>query len=120
MSICREIDEEDLAQVLVGRKVVNIKEVYGSTELTLDDGTIVALSDTADCCAWYSQEVKNINLLDNIITKAEVKELPEDSEAEDGWIITILSHDKEIGSINVEGDPTSGYYVHSIIIEVEK
>lgn len=43
---------EDLAKILIGRRVVNI-----STDeklLELDDGTVMHFEDTSDCCAWFS------------------------------------------------------------------
>ena len=71
---------ERLGQAVVGRRIVSfespvtIKGRYWGTStaarLTLDDGTIVTLANTSDCCAYTELDgfLLNADKIDHIIT----------------------------------------------------
>ena len=75
-----EVDEADVARELVGRRITSVDGM----SMTLDDGTVLELSDTFDvedkACAWF--EPRALELLgtgDNVITSVDFK-WPDGSE----------------------------------------
>ena len=102
---------EDLSGLLVGKSITSIE---GDT-FVLSDGTRIELIGTGDCCAWFSASIENIDLSDNVVTRCESG----DRDA-DGWSLTVFSAHKRIAEVNVDGDATSGYYCHSINMNVRK
>ena len=44
-----DISAKDLEEELLGKKIVEIS----SSEITLNDGTVLHLEVTTECCAWY-------------------------------------------------------------------
>lgn len=85
--------------------------------MTLDNGTVLELIDARECCAWYNAVIGNNIKLKTIIT--DVDEEPDyDSDEADAYRIIILGEDSQIGTIDVTGDPTSGYYCHSAYFSV--
>lgn len=82
---------DDLANLVVGKRIVSaevrdwkIKDDgeyhYRSTDhglvLTLDDGTVFAIEDTDDCCAYTELEafIFHPDKVDNIITSVETED----------------------------------------------
>ena len=126
--IVEEYDDatsEDLAGVLVGRRIVNVDSDSGI--VVLDDGTELEFEDTADCCAWYDVTVEpHMDYSDNVITRVVVlddqafKPSRADPEYDDVYTIRVLGRDKAILDVNVEGDPTSGYYCTSFELNVRR
>lgn len=110
-----ELSADSIKEYLVGHMIVSIDE-YNS-EMTLDNGAVLELIDARECCAWYDAIIGNDIKLKTIIT--DVDEEPDyDSDAADAYRIVILGEDSRIGTIDVTGDPTSGYYCHSAYFSV--
>ena len=109
------LSADSIKEYLVGRMIVSIDEYHG--EMTLDDGTVLELIDAHECCAWYDAVIGDDIKLKTIIT--DVDEEPDyDSDAVEAYRIVILGEDCRIGTIDVVGDPTSGYYRHSAYFSV--
>ena len=109
--------QKDLAEQLVGRTIASIE----GNKITLSNGTVLEIEDTEDCCAWYEGNLEAFDYKDNIITS--VQEVPVDPTrpgAVDAWTLRVLSAHTVIAKINVEGDPTSGYYCHSVNLRIKK
>ncbi|MDK9332620.1 hypothetical protein FAM23868_001960 [Propionibacterium freudenreichii] len=114
-----DLQPDDLAGVLVGHRIAGL-DPHAKT-LTLDDGTVLELLNSEYCCAWYRvSAMEAFDLGDNIITGVQqvVIDLDEHAEADEAWRLTAISGDKKIASIAIEGDPSSGYYCHSIDLAV--
>lgn len=86
--------------------------------MTLHDGTILTFRDTADCCAWFEAELKERNLTDNAITRVTTTRECGDEYGKQSWSIHILAADEHIADVNINGYEGSGYYCHSINLEV--
>lgn len=114
----RDMDQQDLEKLLIGCTVTKIDE--GDNALTLDDGRVLKFRDTADCCAWFNGELRAGNLTDNAITAVKVTEHqdPEDVYGNEDYTIHILAADKNIADLDITGNPTSGYYCHSINLDI--
>lgn len=109
------LSADSIKEYLVGHMIVSIDEYHG--EMTLDNGTVLELIDARECCAWYDAIIGNDIKLKTIIT--DVDEEPDyDSDEVEAYRIVILGEDCRIGTINVVGDPTSGYYCHSAYFSV--
>ena len=109
---------DDLKKELIGKTVVAIDE--GDNALTLDDGRVLKFRDTAECCAWFNGELRAGNLTDNAITAVKVTEHqdPEDVHGDEYYTIHILAANKKIADLDIYGNPTSGYYCHSINLDI--
>ncbi|MGP5931738.1 DUF7448 domain-containing protein [Corynebacterium glyciniphilum] len=107
---------DDLKEALVGRTVTEIDTNEGT--VTLDDGTEVEFEDTSDCCAWFNYELRAGNFTDNAITSVEVTENAAENEWEEDYTIHILAANKNVADLTITGDPTSGYYCHSINMNI--
>lgn len=111
-----DMTSSDLAENLVGRKIVSVNT--GTPSCTLDDGTVLEFVDTYDCCAWFESAITHIDLDDNAIMSVEVVQ-PEKSELPEEYSINILTVDKNVMALEIMGDPTSGYYCKSINLVVK-
>lgn len=106
------------------------KEVIGKTitavdtendTITLSNGTVLEFEGTSDCCAWFSAELEAGNLTDNAVTGIKVTDnTPDDDYGTESYTIHILAADTKIVDVNITGDATSGYYCHSIILNVKE
>lgn len=108
-----------LEEQLIGRRIVATDDSRGV--LTLDDGTVLELEGAADCCAWFKGTLKTIDLAENAITAVRYDD--RDDPTGDGnecYTLTVLSIDREVCAIEIDGDATSGYYCHSINLRVKK
>lgn len=109
--------QKDLAEQLVGRTIVSIED----NKITLGNGTVLEIENTADCCAWYEGNIAAFDYKNNIITS--VQEVPADPTlpgAVEAWSLRVLSAHTTIANVNIEGDPTSGYYCHSVNLKIKK
>ena len=106
----------DLEKELIGKTVVEIDE--SENTLTLDDGRKLAFRDTSDCCAWFDANLRAGNLTDNAITALRVTDRQEDGYDDEDYTIHILAANKKIADLDIYGNPTSGYYCHSIDLEI--
>ena len=110
-----DMSDTDLRDEVVGKKIISVND----SSCTLDDGTVLVFEDTSDCCAWFAAEVKAGTLVDSTITGVEV----EDRGSPEAWTresytIHVLSADTRVMAVEIEGDASSGYYCHSINLNV--
>lgn len=112
-----DANDDDFAKELVGK---SIKGIAGDT-IELNDGTVLEIEDTGDCCAWFTGSLEAIDLTDNAITNVEYVDRgkQDDSDYDEHWSLHILSAHKLIAKVNIDGNATSGYYVHSINLKVK-
>lgn len=110
-----DMTDRDLAKQLVGK---SIKSIAGST-IELTDGTVLEIEDTSDCCAWFSGDIEAFDFDDNVITAVEHHDAEAEHTYEEAWSLHVLSAHKLIAKVNIEGDPTSGYYCHSVDLIVK-
>ncbi|GAA2545862.1 hypothetical protein HD598_002143 [Neomicrococcus aestuarii] len=112
-----DLGEQDLASLLIGKTITEINEE--TREITLSDRTVLQLEDVQDCCAYFDGILKKIDLTENAITAVQYKNLGED-EYDEHWELTVLSVDKAVCAIEIDGNSTSGYYCHSIALIIKK
>ena len=110
-----DMTDHDLAMQLVGKSV---KAIAGTT-IELTDGTVLNLEDTSDCCAWFRGDVEAFDFGDNVITAVERHDVETEDDYSEAWSLHVLSAHKLIAKVNIEGDPTSGYYCHSVNLRVK-
>lgn len=106
----------DFENELVGRKIVAISD----TAIILDNGTTLVMEDTSSCCAYF--EVTGVNaaedIADNVITAVTQRDA--EGKDEEGFTIVVLSEAKELATIDIDGTASSGYYCHSINLNIKK
>ncbi len=115
MSYIYDMTASDLEKHLIGKVITKVDEQENS--LTLSDGTVLTFKDTADCCAWFSAELSAGNLTDNAITSLTVED-HDDPDGIENYSIHILAADKNVVDLGIRGDATSGYYCHSINLDI--
>ena len=106
-----------LSPLLVGKSIESIDTHQDTVRLT--DGTVLAFDGGGDCCAWFSAQLKESNLTENVITA--VREV--DSGNKDGdylFTIAVFAVNQEVMSVEVTGDEGSGYYGSSFNLRVYK
>jgi hypothetical protein len=113
-----DMDKADLEDQVLGKRVVSVEEYDGT--ITLDDGTVLSFIDTADCCAWFSAELRAGTLSDNIVTAVRLEEFEGGEYGEEHYALHILATDTRIGTVEINGDPSNGYYCHSIELGIER
>lgn len=111
-----DMSAKDLEKELIGKTVVEIDERENT--LTLNDGRKLAFRDTSDCCAWFNANLRAGNLTDNAITAIKVTDRQEEMYADEDYTIHILAANEKIADLDISGNPTSGYYCHSINLEI--
>lgn len=107
-----DMTDQDLAGELIGKKIVEIDTDVNT--MTLHDGTVLKFHDAFDCCAWFAAELEEKNLTDNAITHVTTSGQYGDAS----WTIHILAANKNIADVHISGDEGSGYYCHSINLEI--
>ncbi|ATW58461.1 hypothetical protein SEA_C3PO_61 [Corynebacterium phage C3PO] len=112
----RDMTFEDLEKELIGKTVVAIDE--SENTLTLNDGRKLKFRDTADCCAWFNGELSAGNLTDNAVTALKVTDRQKEEYADEDYTIHIFAANNKIADLDINGNPTSGYYCHSINLEI--
>lgn len=117
-----ETYEDGLATWLVGHRIASFDA--DSVTMKLDDGTVLALSDASDCCAYFTPLSPTvIDLHDNMVTGVEfvddeLVDGEKDGMGPDSFIVRILSRTSVITDVPVDGDATSGYYCQSFNLVV--
>lgn len=111
-----DMSPRDLEKELIGKTVVEIDERENT--LTLNDGRKLAFRDTSDCCAWFVANLRAGNLTDNAITAIKVTDRQEEEYSDEDYTIHIFAANKNIADLDITGNPTSGYYCHSINLEI--
>jgi len=112
-----DADAIDFALELVGHKIVSLTD----ETIILDDGTVLLMHGTADCCAYFDVVGTHAEdgIADNIITAVKTTDL-DGYEYDEGFRLHILSEATELGYIDIDGTASSGYYCHSIDLEVRR
>lgn len=117
----RNMQVGDLRKEIIGQTVTEINEKEKT--ITLANGKRLRFIDQEACCAWFSAELKAGNLTDNAVTRLDITDRREDKElfdSQEDYTIHILAANKKIADLTITGDETSGYYCHSIALEVEE
>ena len=112
----RDMTVQDLERELIGRTITSIDE--STNTLTLDDGRKLVFKDTFDCCAWFNANLKAGNLTDNAITAIKVTDRQEEEYGDEDYTIHIFAANNKIADLDINGNPTSGYYCHSIDLTI--
>jgi len=127
MSHSIEEFEDDLEAVLVGRRIVSAEEVMGAwrtgreynprapyLKLTLDNGAVVEVEDSSECCAWA--EVSSFFLdpasVDHVITSVTSNE---------GYTeFFVLADMNQVLKLNTSWSEGSGYYSYGLTVRLVK
>lgn len=107
-----DMTDEDLENALIGKKIVKIDTERNT--MMLHDGTVLKFIDAYDCCAWFEAELEEKNLTDNAITHVTTT----GQYGDNVWSIHVLAADKHVADVHIRGDEGSGFYCHSIYLEV--
>lgn len=111
------VHASDLSPLLVGKSIESIDTAQDTVRLT--DGTVLAFDGGGDCCAWFSAQLKESNLTENVITA--VREVDSGNKDEDYlFTIAVFAVNQEVMSVEVTGDEGSGYYGSSFNLRVYK
>ena len=108
-------DEDDFGRELIGKRIVALTP----THATLDDNTVLAIQAGGDCCAWFEGAFRVVDLNDNAITSVERVERDSDGGI-DRWSLNIYTAHKQIAAVDIEGNEGSGYYGHSINLQISR
>lgn len=111
-----DMSTRDLEKELIGKTVVEIDE--SENTLTLNDGRKLAFRDTSGCCAWFNANLRAGNLTDNAITAIKVTDRQEEIYSDEDYTIHIFAANNKIADLDINGNPTSGCYCHSIDLEI--
>lgn len=111
-------DEGDFEKELVGKRIVALTE----STVILDDGSVLQIEDGGDCCAWFSGAFRALDLDDNAITRVERVDRGKESEIDwdEHWSLNIYTAHKQIAAVDIDGNPSSGYYGSSINLVVRR
>ena len=103
-----------ITELVVGQKIVS---VIGDT-FTLDNGKMVTLTGTSDCCAWGDIGVDAATFIgvDHVITS--VKEVMHEHYREAQWFL--LADMREVLRLSGEWDESNGYYMYGFNIQVRE
>lgn len=118
MSTYTHDDHTQVEELLMGRTVT----VTGPHSLRLDNGTELELPDTDGGCGCSAgcYDLTVLNRVDNIITKVEFVNSPDDDYTDGQGIyqIFVLAGDERINLATWEGSDGNGYYGtgYSIIV----
>ena len=111
-----DADEGDFQKVLIGKRIIALTE----STVTLDDGTVLQIEDGGGCCAWFSGAFRALDLDDNAITRVEHVDRAEENDGDEHWSLNIYTANKQIAAVDIDGNPTSGYYGSSITLVVRR
>lgn len=122
MTIYDQGQEDEITALLMGRTVTKVND----NTLLLDDGTLLQFVGMADCCAYY--EIEQLNGVDNIITRVELVNDPDDGEdyaaqgrkGEGVYEIFVFAGEERINLVRFEGTDSNGYYGTGYTIRVSK
>lgn len=110
------MDEEEIRETLMGRKVVHVS-VF-SREIELDDGVVLTIEPNEGGCSCGAGDyfLEELNTNDNVITKVEFAEELQDPTGDAGWDtakryrIYVYGDNGKINLATIDGDDGSGYY----------
>src|ERR1700761_4460370 len=106
-------NEDELADLLIGHRIVSSKLVSDSAYLVLDDGTHVRLRANEGCggCPAGYYEVTHLANVDNVITNVREEVEPVDGpyyEEAYSYKIFVVSENQDILLAQVDGDDGNG------------
>lgn len=111
---------EDFAEKIVGHRIVKVEATeegrwHGGIQFTLDDGRVVELGDTSDCCAYTVLEdfkvLADLSEVDHVITAVTT---------EDGYQKWhIYASGIPVVDLDVAWSEGSGYYGFGFSITVK-
>jgi hypothetical protein len=110
-----DLEKEDLEKEVLGNRIVSIED----KKIQLSNGKVLEIEDVSDCCAWFVGDIKAFDFADNVVTGVEKVEHQGGSDAPEAWTLRVLSNHKTIAEVNIEGDSTSGYYCHSVVMTIK-
>jgi hypothetical protein len=123
-----EDDHDQIAEVLTGRKIVEVKLEGEVGTLRLDDGTELTLigHDGGCACSAGCYPLSELNGVDNVITKVEFEDNPSgdydadypNSDGSGTYKIFVFADNKRINLATFEGTDGNGYYGTGYSIEV--
>lgn len=108
---------DELTEAVVGHRIVNVEQKSSQYEdylaLTLDNGKIVEVHDTGECCAntYVYEFIFNAAAVDHIITAVKVE------DDYNTW--HILADMEEVLNLDVGWSEGSGYYSYGFYINVK-
>lgn len=119
--------EETYKQLLLYRKIVEVRGNSYQGELVLDDGTVLKIVPNEGCsgCGAGYFYIDELNTCDNIITDVQIEydtgRYNRNFDSNDECIrIFVLAEDTRIKIIDVSGNEGNGYYGRGFVIYVEK
>lgn len=109
---------DELAEVLVGRRIVSAEAVPAKgwdgayLLLTLDNGTQVEVQDTSDCCAYgeVSSFLLNPDSVDHVITSV--------TDRDDYTEFFVLADMVQVLKLDTSWSEGSGYYSYGLNIKL--
>ena len=115
-------EEDEIAHLLVGRKVTKVEE----DKILLDDGTQLQFRGNEGCggctSGWY--ELKELHEVDNIITRVEVisdrAKHYDDVEVDEHYEIFVYAENQKLTLARFEGSDGNGYYGTGFTIHVQR
>jgi len=118
MSYDMESVAEELEEVLVGRRIVSAEQVPAKgwydahLKLTLDNGKVVEVQDTSDCCAYgeVSAFLLNPDSVDHVITSVR--------GADNYTEFFVLADMVQVLKLDTSWSEGSGYYSYGLNIRL--
>jgi len=119
-NVIQSMTADDLSAQLVGRRIVHINP--NRRTIKLDNGTKLWLQNTEECCSHFEATINSIDLSQNAVTAVRREELPatSDRHSAEYYSLTVLTVDKEVCAIEIDGDHGSGQYFRSVNLIVGK
>lgn len=112
---------EELAKQVIGHRIVSVEEVTKTTawseehylEIHLDNGKVVFLEDSHECCAYteVNKFLLNAENIDHVITGVSTENYYE--------IWHIYASMGDVLTLDVGYDPSNGYYAYGFEITVK-
>lgn len=126
MKTFKEHQEDEIRELLMGRRVVNVEMLaepfcpegcYSEAKgkLTLDDGRVVyVVPNIGGCsCSAGDYDLGSLERVENIITRVDFEqkdEGPDEWEKDTTYRIFVLAGHERINLLSVEGSDGNGYY----------
>lgn len=118
MSYDMESVTEDLEKVLVGRRIVSAEQVPAKgwddayLKLTLDNGKVVEVADTSNCCAYGAVDsfLLNPDSVDHVITSVR--------DNEDCTEFFVLADMVQVLKLDTSWSEGTGYYSYGLNIRL--
>lgn len=110
-------DETDIEKLVVGQRITAVQEGEAG-KILLSNGVELQFRNDYECCSWFSTNVVEGELVDNVITGVSVEENSEDGELQ--YVIHILSQNTVVSTLEVSGDPGTGFYLNGASLTVSE